>query len=855
MVGPTSIDDYLNLVFSHLSKNDITMNLSEVALKFGSIRSFVSSRKKLSSILEDDVRNRFVVQRITKGKKKGELTVRTTKSKSDKSPKQASIDIPCSCDDYLRELFDHLSQQDIAMDLNKICAKFGSIGKHLPKVEGKKQKTLKKILEDDSRTRFIVEATHNGAMVRANTKLNARNPSLLEEAPMVSGIAPKRTMFDIVDSRSFDLDENTKCYYIDRIQSLEIGLERIYESFDNDRNNNNDTVEENMDDVKSANISDHRFVSLGCCEGANGDLVLLQIATNKHVHIIDCTEIGNDIVRSHLGTFLLDEGLTKLVHDLNEFTPSFQKLLGSATATAGLRGSFDTQLMCEWLWRSPFMGLNEFLTRLNLPKHQGREFFVERQKAGFDPWSKRPIAKQSLEHAAQEVFCLQRAAKHIQDRMDNERQFQQFLLASATRVQNSFQNPSSYRTLCFDMGEGRFSPSSKEFMLCFCPNDMFSGEPLIVESDVDEILSILPPLYSAKLQLPVPSNTNHSEGCLPIENLSDIVLDIGRRGHCWMNDSRVFLSDDTNKLVEEQELDIVVSKLGNFGSDNRAGLAGTHRNNGSLHRFSAIRDRDRRIVGITIRVGRNVRGNASMLIDLLMHNKDKSILILGEPGSGKTTIVREATRKLAEEQNVIVVDTSNEIAGDGRTPHTCIGLARRMMVPSLDKQGDVMVECVQNHTPHVMVIDEIGRPKEVKAASTVKQRGVRMLASAHGDLRKLLKNGDLNGLVGGLETVTLGDMLAKEQAKEKQKRGNGGAGGALATGGGPLKISKTMTKRKSAPVFEIIVEVSRDSRHDWRIVHDSASAVDRILEGLSYSAELRRRNPETGAMWVKLEDA
>ena len=138
----------------------------------------------------------------------------------------------------------------------------------------------------------------------------------------------------------------------------------------------------------------------------------------------------------------------------------------------------------------------------------------------------------------------------------------------------------------------------------------------------------------------------------------------------------------------------------------------------------------------------------------------------------KTTIVREATRQLAKSKNVIVVDTSNEIAGDGMIPHKCIGLARRMMVPSLDKQSSVMVECVQNHTPHVMVIDEIGRPQEVQAARTVKQRGVRMIASAHGDLRKLLKNKDLRGLVGGVESVTMGDGMAKEEAKRKQFAGS-----------------------------------------------------------------------------------
>ena len=140
-----------------------------------------------------------------------------------------------------------------------------------------------------------------------------------------------------------------------------------------------------------------------------------------------------------------------------------------------------------------------------------------------------------------------------------------------------------------------------------------------------------------------------------------------------------------------------------------------------------------------MRVGRSVRGNADMMMDILL-GSDKFVLVLGEPGSGKTTIIREAARLLSERQNVVVVDTSNEIAGNGMLPHPCIGLARRMMVPFLDARSGVMVQCVQNYTPHVMVIDEIGRPEEVAVARTVKQRRVRMMAFAHGDLRKLFKN-------------------------------------------------------------------------------------------------------------------
>ena len=180
-----------------------------------------------------------------------------------------------------------------------------------------------------------------------------------------------------------------------------------------------------------------------------------------------------------------------------------------------------------------------------------------------------------------------------------------------------------------------------------------------------------------------------------------------------------------------------------------------------------------------------------------------------------------------------IIDTSNEIAGDGDVPHPCVGLSRRMMVPTLDQQSAVMIQCVQNHTPDVMVIDEIGRPSEVEAARTCKQRGVRMVASAHGDLRKLIKNRQLRGLVGGVETVTLGDKMAKEE----------GAG------------SKLKAVRGGEPTFDAIVELERGRLHCWRVVKDVAGAVDAILEGRQYPVQLRTRDPHTGHIHLELNYA
>mmetsp|Transcript_13547 Transcript_13547/g.44235 ORF Transcript_13547/g.44235 Transcript_13547/m.44235 type:complete len:241 (-) Transcript_13547:627-1349(-) len=210
--------------------------------------------------------------------------------------------------------------------------------------------------------------------------------------------------------------------------------------------------------------------------------------------------------------------------------------------------------------------------------------------------------------------------------------------------------------------------------------------------------------------------------------------------------------------------------------------------------------------------------------------------------SGKTTVVREAARVLAERCNVLIVDTSNEIAGDGDVPHPCVGHARRMQVHSLSEQGHVMVEGVQNHTPEVMVIDEIGRTDEVEAARTCKARGVRIVASAHGDLRKLVQNRALRGLIGGLEHVTLGDAQAAVHAKS---RGFGDAEAVMS--------SKVVTKRGGPPIFEVIIELRRGKQDEWLVITSAADAVDAILDGRKYSVQRRTRDRATGHVFMALE--
>ncbi|MFL2804239.1 MAG: R3H domain-containing nucleic acid-binding protein [Dehalococcoidia bacterium] len=296
-----------------------------------------------------------------------------------------------------------------------------------------------------------------------------------------------------------------------------------------------------------------------------------------------------------------------------------------------------------------------------------------------------------------------------------------------------------------------------------------------------------------------------------IDQLLEVVLDLGRQPEARFIDSNVPLNSGEITL---KDLEFVVNKVGNFGSDNRAGIERT------LHRISAIRNRDQRIVGITFRVGRAVYGTIKIIEDLILSGK--SVLLLGKPGVGKTTMLREVARVLADEANkrVIVVDTSNEIAGDGDIPHKAIGRARRMQVHSLEHQHSIMIEAVQNHMPEVIVIDEIGTALEANAARTIAERGVQLVATAHGNtLENLVLNPVLSDLVGGIESVTLGDIEAKRR-----------------------KSQKTVLERKSSPTFDILVEIQ-----NWDTVNihlDITTTLDKMLRDKNCNSELRKLNSD-----------
>ena len=321
---------------------------------------------------------------------------------------------------------------------------------------------------------------------------------------------------------------------------------------------------------------------------------------------------------------------------------------------------------------------------------------------------------------------------------------------------------------------------------------------LKITDDLDALLDVLP------------ANIRHAvEQANNSDYLLEIILDLGRVPTARFVENEIILS---NKELTRAELDHVVERVGNFDADNRAGIERT------LHRISAIRNRRTAIVGLTLRVGRAVYGTVDIIQDII--ESGKSVLILGRPGVGKTTLLRESARILADQKRVVIVDTSNEIGGDGDVPHPAVGKARRMQVREPMLQHEVMIEAVENHNPEVIVIDEIGRELEALAARTIAERGVQLIGTAHGQtLDNLLLNPTLSDLVGGIEAVTLSD-------EEARRRGT----------------QKTVLERRAPPTFDVLIEIQ--TRDRFAVHTDIMSSVDSLLREVPLPPEIRMRDAE-----------
>ena len=319
---------------------------------------------------------------------------------------------------------------------------------------------------------------------------------------------------------------------------------------------------------------------------------------------------------------------------------------------------------------------------------------------------------------------------------------------------------------------------------------------LKITDDLDALLDVLP------------LDIRHAvEKANDSDNLLEIILDLGRIPASRFVDREVNIRETE---VTRAEIDYVDERTGEFDADNRAGIERT------LHRISAIRNRRGAVVGLTLRVGRAIYGTVDIIQDLI--ESGKSVLILGRPGVGKTTLLREAARILAESKRVVIVDTSNEIGGDGDVPHPAVGKARRMQVKVPTLQHEVMIEAVENHNPEVIVIDEIGRELEALAARTIAERGVQLIGTAHGQtLDNLLLNPTLSDLVGGIEAVTLSD-------EEARRRGT----------------QKTVLERRAPPTFDVLIEIQ--TRDRFAVHTDIMASVDALLRGFPLPPEIRTRD-------------
>ena len=568
-----------------------------------------------------------------------------------------------------------------------------------------------------------------------------------------------------------------------------------------------------------------------------GQLSIIQVSMDTQdegvrVFIFDILKCPQIIDVGGLQDILSQKGITKVLHDCRQ---DCQALFSQHNVR--LCNVFDTQVAYAELHmeHGQQRGLNTVLDQYAEGANNKLKGEIIHRRG---LWDSRPLAPELLSYAAQDVESI--IAAHRKMKRDLEEQGK--LQIVMERVDNIIDGICSVHVQsnvdasdCLPMGLLHDYPMGTTKFIQFneIGECILSHEPFIKGEGVKD--KTVPPNRDLKdlyeLADILPKDIRKAFYDFPVRDFTtEIVLDMGRRPLV-----RYVLSggdgDDIQTCSGElgcreicrKDLDQICKseKLGSYTSDNRAGFSST------LHRISRKLNRSGQTIALTLRVGRMVQGSTQMITDIV--SSSRSVLLLGIPGVGKTTLLREYSRVLAcSNKRVEIVDTSNEIAGDGDVPHHSVGQARRMMVNDRREQHRVMIEAVQNHMPQCIIVDEIGTKAEANAAGDIAQRGVQIVATAHGKrVSDLLQSAELCGLVGGLHTVILGD-------EEAQRRG--------------LR-SKSVRERKGPPVFDTIVEIR--SHHHWVVYHDVASAVDDILGGRTSPVfEVRSLDPATGEITV-----
>jgi stage III sporulation protein SpoIIIAA len=507
-------------------------------------------------------------------------------------------------------------------------------------------------------------------------------------------------------------------------------------------------------------MRERRAVAIDC-EGDLGEddnaplfLRLVQVATSHHIFIFDMQQpldaptcIAKCLCLSDL---MQSTSVVKVFHDCRRDVPAICATIHLEQSRVSLL--FDTQLAFEYLCdvgaigerphKGPRASLNDVLGAFHLPINAAKKQFqtVFDQDPTF--WHRPTLPTDALEYAADDVRYLARARDAILSSLD----------VNALQRWSLCYSDWYARVLREEKAQRSSVPLGVTLYMRFADDDS-GGVGSKCRLVYDRLADDETPPQAHDIGVPPPSESERAAfvrefleltGALPLSvqdsladtdpsDLVEVVIDADVAPSIRKRDGTTHRFQSTDAVSQVDLVDLIerewAARSITVGPDQRAPLPAT------LHRLSVKRDRLGRVDGLTARVGRHCSGAADALRDIISrvaHDK-ASVLLVGVPGSGKTTLLRECASLLASEQfgsrRVHVVDTSCEIAGDGAVPHPAIGLARRSAVPLGSSQAAVMREVVQNHTPDVIVIDEISDREQARVAQSIRQRGVGLVAT------------------------------------------------------------------------------------------------------------------------------